>query len=69
MAQAASDVTTFRRIPLSRLFADPALRAAFRAAEDSGLDTSITFAIPPDPPRSLAGGAAAAIDLECEEIA
>jgi hypothetical protein len=44
---------------IARLFSDPTLRTAFRRAEDSGLDASITFAVPPDRPNALTGGAAA----------
>lgn len=68
MPQAVSDHTTSRPIRLSQLFADPVLRTAFRRAEDTGLGFSIDFATPPERPRCLDGGAAAAIVRECEEV-
>lgn len=52
MAQAANQSTTK---PLSSLFRDPVLRAAFKAAEDDGLSPS---AVHVDLPRRLDGGAA-----------
>lgn len=67
VARAERDSITLRRVPLSQLFADPSLRTAFRRAEDDGLECSIAFAIPPDLPKTLAGGTAA--ELECEEVA
>lgn len=63
MARADRDDTT-RKIPLSKLFSDPVLRAAFRRAEGDGFDFSIAFALPPDRPRCLEGGAAADPELE-----
>lgn len=56
MAQAANQSTTK---PLSSLFRDPVLRAAFRAAEDDGL-------APVDigRPKTLRGGDAALLELE-----
>lgn len=41
--------------PLSSLFRDPVLRAAFKAAEDDGLTGGLVEA---DRPRRLDGGAA-----------
>jgi hypothetical protein len=54
MARADRDVITSRMIPLSTLFTDPVLRAAFRRAEDA----DSMFAVPPAKPRTLDGGAA-----------
>lgn len=68
MAQATDDFTTSRLVPLSVLFVDPTLRAAFRRAEDDGCGFAIDFAMLPDRPRCLDGGAAAVLDLECEEV-
>lgn len=53
MARADSNHTTK---PLSSLFQDPVLRAAFRAAEDDGLSPAM---VDVDHPRRLDGGAAA----------
>jgi hypothetical protein len=64
MAQANRSYITLRTIPLSDLFTDPVLRLAFKRAEDSGFSPSITFAIPPDRPRVLHGGAMAIRELE-----
>jgi hypothetical protein len=63
---ARNDTVALRRIPLSQLFTDPVLRSAFRRAEEDGLDCSIVFAMPPDRPRTLAGGAAEPLGESCE---
>lgn len=47
--------TSQNSTPLSSLFADPALRAAFRRAER---DQGEAFSVPADRPRNLTGGAA-----------
>lgn len=47
--------------PLSQLFTNPALRAAFKAAEDDGLSPSPVTA---DQPRRSTGGAAVRAELE-----
>jgi hypothetical protein len=52
MARADSKHTTK---PLSALFRDPFLRAAFKAAEDDGLAPAL---VETDHPRTLDGGAA-----------
>jgi hypothetical protein len=54
MIRAKSDFTLSRAIPLSSLFTDPLVAAAFRRAEE---DDSLTFAVP-SRPRTLDGGAA-----------
>ncbi|MCW2200425.1 hypothetical protein M2227_002515 [Bradyrhizobium elkanii] len=58
MAQANNYSTTK---PLSTLFRDPVLRAAFSRAEDDGLSPSTVDA---DRPRTRDGGAAARLELE-----
>ncbi|MEY9607269.1 hypothetical protein ABIF21_000143 [Bradyrhizobium elkanii] len=58
MAQATNQFSTK---PLSSLFRDPVLRAAFKAAEDEGLSPSPVVV---DLPRTLDGGAAARPELE-----
>jgi hypothetical protein len=58
MARADHEFIRIRTVPLSQLFADPVLRAAFKRAEDDGLNCSISFAMPPARPRTLDGGAA-----------
>lgn len=45
--------------PISRLFRDPALRAAFERAER---DNGSAFAVPPAPQPVLAGGAARQVE-------
>lgn len=45
--------------PLSQLFRDPLLRAAFKAAEDDGLAP-----VDIDRPKTLCGGDAALLELE-----
>jgi hypothetical protein len=55
MAQANSIPITK---PLSTLFVDPFLRAAFKAAEDDGLTGEL---VETDHPRTLDGGAAEVI--------
>ncbi len=45
---------------LSKMFRDPFLRAAFKAAEDDGLAPAF---IETDHPRTLDGGAAVSTDL------
>jgi hypothetical protein len=52
MARATSNPITK---PLSSLFVDPFLRAAFQAAEDDGLAPAL---VETDHPRTLDGGAA-----------
>jgi hypothetical protein len=65
MARAKSDLTAFRAIPLSQLFADPLLREAFRRAEDdTGTALTVTFANPPDRPRLVGGAAVRVRELE-----
>ncbi|MDI2103945.1 hypothetical protein [Bradyrhizobium sp. Mp64] len=58
MARATSNHTTK---PLSSLFRDPVLRAAFKAAEDDGLSPSM---VDVDQPPHLDGGTAARPELE-----
>lgn len=63
MAQAAKQSTTK---PLSSLFRDPVLRAAFRAAGD---DDWTGVLVESDLPRSLNGGAAEAAPVRTLELA
>ncbi|MCP1969689.1 hypothetical protein [Bradyrhizobium elkanii] len=62
MAQAAHQSITK---PLSSLFRDPVLRAAFKAAEDDGLTGELVNA---HNPRTLDGGAAETIPAPARRV-
>lgn len=62
MARADSNHTT----PLSSLFRDAFVAAAFKAAEEDGLEPALVIV---DRPRTLTGGAAEAAPIRTLELA